>query len=102
MRLTFHKNPAATSGPLLWSIPRAQELKRTFRRILATGQSPASGLSGVAAGVDRAVTVTKQPLNLSAGMALKPHQMVGLNWLLAVWASRANGILADVREERPR
>ena len=51
-------------------------------------------LAGVGAPLREGNTVEAQPANLVGGVLL-PHQIVGLNWLLVLHASRTSGILAD-------
>ena len=84
-------------------------LKRKFAVVLATGEAPAGAppprsgaLAGGAPAGSRPATVVRQPANIAPGKALKPHQLLGLNWLLALWAIGTNGILADVSGRRRR
>ena len=68
-------------------------LREVLGHVLATGVVP-KAIAGHSA-ARRDVVVHTQPRSLSEGHTLKPHQLIGLSWLLSCWSARANCILAD-------
>jgi hypothetical protein len=69
-------------------IPRLQGLRKKIQHVLIAGASSARDAFPVR-------TASRQPEILSPTMTLCPHQLTGLNWQLAIWATGASGILAD-------